>query len=205
MTEDTEGKTIRVRRQQGETDGQTLARVFVGPEVRHGVVASAFALGWAANAPEKPELMDCADFIKTRGEQAAAGDLTFASQMLAAQAVSLDAIFTDMSRRAALNFGTYLDAGERYARLALKAQAGCRATLEVLARLHQPREQTVRHVHVNEGGQAIVADQFHHYAGGRNVGSVEQSHATVTVGAGTPMPSADPRPDPVPVASRKGA
>ncbi|OYU35259.1 MAG: hypothetical protein CFE35_09710 [Novosphingobium sp. PASSN1] len=43
----------------------------------------------------------------------------------------------------------------RYMRLALKAQAACRSTLEALARLHQPREQTVKHVHVSEGGQAV--------------------------------------------------
>lgn len=38
-----------------------------------------------------------------------------------------------------------------------------RATLEALAKLHQPREQTVKHVHVNEGGRAIVADQIHQH------------------------------------------
>lgn len=205
MTEPTEGKTIRVRQQKGETDGQTLARVFVGPELRHGVVASAYGLNWAERAPQKPELMDCADFVQSQGDQAAAGDLAFASRMLAAQALSLDAMFTEMARRAALNFGSYLDAGERYARLALKAQAGCRATLEALAKLHQPREQTVRHVHVNEGGQAIVADQFHHHTGGRYVGSAEQSHATATASAGAPMPRANPIRDAVPVASREGA
>ncbi len=52
-------------------------------------------------------------------------------------------------------------------RLALKVKANSRATLETLAKLHQPREQTVRHVHVNEGGQAVVADNFHNYAGGQ--------------------------------------
>ena len=41
----------------------------------------------------------------------------------------------------------------------MKAQSNCRTTLEALAKLHQPREQTVRHIHVNDGGKAIVADQ----------------------------------------------
>lgn len=60
-----------------------------------------------------------------------------------------------------MNLGEYPQAMERYTRLALKAQGNCRATLEALAKLHQPREQTVKHVHVNEGGQAVVADHFH--------------------------------------------
>jgi hypothetical protein len=34
--------------------------------------------------------------------------------------------------------------------------------LEALAKLHQPREQTVKHVHVNEGGQTVVTDHFRH-------------------------------------------
>lgn len=79
--------------------------------------------------------------------------------MLLSQVVSLDTIFTDMARRAALNNGQYPDATERYLRLAFKAQSNSWATLEALAKLHQPREQTVRHVHVdNRGGQAVIAD-----------------------------------------------
>ena len=72
------------------------------------------------------------------------------------QAISLDALFTEMARRSGNNMGRYPDAADRYMRLALKAQAACRATLEALTSLHQPREQTVKHVHVNEGGQAVV-------------------------------------------------
>ncbi len=35
--------------------------------------------------------------------------------------------------------------------------------------LHQPREQTVKHVHVNECGQAIVADHIHQHTGGKEI------------------------------------
>ena len=57
-----------------------------------------------------------------------------------------------------------------------------------LARLHQPREQTVRHVHVSEGGQAVIADQFHHHGGsGENAKSVKQSHATGAADQSPPM------------------
>src|SRR3546814_5532823 len=86
------------------------------------------------------------------------GDLSLASRIFTSQAISLDALFTDMARRSGNNMGHYPDAADRYMRLALKAQAACRSTLEALARLHQPREQTVKHVHVNEGGQAVVAE-----------------------------------------------
>lgn len=45
------------------------------------------------------------------------------------------------------------DAAERYMRLALKAQAGCRATIETIHKLQRPHEQIVKHVHVSDGAQ----------------------------------------------------
>jgi len=59
--------------------------------------------------------------------------------LLVSQAVSLDAIFTKLSLRAYSNFGEYLNAGETYLRLALKAQSQCRATIETLAEIKNPR------------------------------------------------------------------
>jgi hypothetical protein len=89
--------------------------------------------------------------------------------------------------------------------LALKAQANCRATLEALARLHQPREQIVKHVHVNQGAQAVVADRFHHHDGGRKNGkSVEQSDATGATGQRAALPCPDPLGNRVPVSRREG-
>ncbi len=115
-------------------------------------------------------------------------------------------MFTELARRAALNMGQNMDATERYARLAFKAQANSRATIDALTKLHQPREQTVRHVHVNEGGQAIVANQFHHHAGGMaNVESVKQSHATGTAGQRAALLGPDAGRDGVPIASGDGA
>ncbi len=78
------------------------------------------------------------------GNQAASDDMAFASRILTAQVARLDTMFTELTRRAALNVGEYLSAAERYARLALRAQSNGRATLEALAKLHQPREQTGR-------------------------------------------------------------
>lgn len=145
-----------------ETGAQALARKILDPGMRHGMAASAFA-GGALGDIERPGLMDYINHVLKAAEQSEAGELGLASRTLAAQAITLDAMFTELARRAAVNMGEYLDASERYARLALKAQTNSRATLEALAKLHQPREQTVRHVHVNEGGQAVIANQFHNH------------------------------------------
>ncbi|WP_157696554.1 hypothetical protein [Porphyrobacter sp. CACIAM 03H1] len=134
--------------------------------------------------------------------KAAGCDLSHQKMMLAAQADALNSIFTEMARRAALNMGEYLGATETYMRLGLKAQSQCRATIEALERLSSGRVQTVKHVHVNEGGQAIVADQFHQHTGGSENGkSNEQPHATGTVGESPALLGADPQGNGVPIPS----
>lgn len=58
--------------------------------------------------------------------------------------------------------------------------------------LHLPREQTMRHVHVNEGGQAVIADQFHYYPGASENGkTTKQSEATASTGASPALPCPD--------------
>ncbi len=124
--------------------------------------------------------------------------------MLAAQADALNSIFTEMARRAALNMGEYIGATESYMRLGLKAQAQCRATIEALDSLTSGRVQTVKHVHVNEGGQAVVADHFHQHTGGKENGqSDEQPHATGAAGESAALPSPDAIGPAVPIASGK--
>ena len=113
-------------------------------------------------------------------------------------------MFAELARRAGNNMGEYINAAERYGRLALKAQSNCRATLEALAKLHQPREQTVKHVHVNEGGQAVVADHIHQHTGGReNAKTNGQPHALESMAdaSGEPLRSANAEWEAVPVAS----
>lgn len=182
-------KTTEIVLLQGKDDdpGEVLANAVLGQNIRHGHVAAAYAGEMMKSAGETLGLMDCAKFVQHRASDAIGGDLSFASAMLTSQAITLDNMFTELARRSANNMGQYFDTAERYARLAMKAQANSRATLEALAKLHQPREQTVRHVHVNEGGQAVIADQFHHHAGGQlNAETAEQPHTT---GSGATGPS----------------
>jgi hypothetical protein len=72
-------------------------------------------------------------------KDAVAGDLEMLERMLSGQAQTLNIMFTELARRAALNMGTHLDVTETYLRLALKAQAQSRATVEALAEIKAPR------------------------------------------------------------------
>lgn len=84
------------------------------------------------------------------------GDLKAAETMLLGQAAALNAIFAECARRAAVNMGQYVDATDRYMRLALKAQGQCRATLETLAAIKNPPVVFARQANINNGGQQQV-------------------------------------------------
>jgi hypothetical protein len=196
---------LLVEQSPDETGAMAMARKVLDPGFRHAVTASSFAGKVLGNSIEHPGLMDYVHHVLKVGDKAEAGDLAIASRLLASQAITLDSMFTELSRRTALNMGEYIDAAERYGRLALKAQSNCRATLEALAKLHQPREQTVRHVHVNEGGQAVIADEFHHHSEGqKNAESVNQSHTARTAGASPALSSPNAQGNGVSIPSREG-
>ena len=85
-----------------------------------------------------------------------AGNLAGLEATLAAQALALDAIFNEMARRAAANMGEYLNATEIYLRLALKAQAQCRATLQTLAEVKNPQPVAfVKQANIANGPQQV--------------------------------------------------
>lgn len=195
---------LEVEAKDGEDRDLLLARLAMEPGTRHASVSASFASGMFGDKHQTP-ISSSVTVMGDAMAQARAGDKALASNILGAQAMALDSIFTELARRSAVNMGHYIDASERYMRLALKAQASCRATLEALAKLHQPREQTVKHVHVNEGGQAIVADQFHQHTGGNgNAESNEQPHATGTAGESPALSGPDPLGQPVPIPSGEG-
>lgn len=201
--------TLNVKRHGNEPEAQAVARAILAPDFRHGLANSQLMKAGFGDVKGAPGIADFADIIKQAGKDASEGDLAFASRLLASQAMTLDMIFAETVRRMACNIGTHLPAMEIYARIAMKAQANSRATLEALAKLHAPREQTVRHVHVNEGGQAVIADQFHHHAaptkgGEENGESFKQPHATGTAGQSPTLPSPDPCGQGLPIPGGKG-
>lgn len=73
------------------------------------------------------------------------GSLTELENTLTAQATTLNVIFNALAQRAALNMGEHMGACETYLRMALKAQAQCRATIETLAEVKYPKTATFVH------------------------------------------------------------
>jgi hypothetical protein len=97
----------------------------------------------------------CLNAIVDSAERVNRGDLGDAEALLMAQAVTLNALFTHLAHRAQINMGEYLDAAERYMRLALKAQTQCRATLETLAAIKNPPTVFARQANIAHGPQQV--------------------------------------------------
>ena len=95
--------------------------------------------------------------LTVQAEAVRRGDMGRAETMLIAKAHTLDEIFASLARRSNANIrADYLDAGERYMRLALKAQSQCRTTLEALAEIKNPRPVAfVKQANIAHGPQQV--------------------------------------------------
>lgn len=162
------------------TEDESLALVAHLPSGRHAILTGMIG-SRIFGGDSRPTTYASMGVMLEESRAVIKGDLTTLKATLVAQAATLDATFTELVRRSCLNMGEHLDASERYMRLALKAQANCRATIEAIDKLQRPHEQVVKHVHVNEGAQAIVADQFHHHAqGAPQIGKADNQPQALT-------------------------
>lgn len=146
-----ENNTLKFVAQPGDDTKVLLARNVLRPSVRAGVTAQSFSKVFG-----ELDLNSLIGELAAQVKLTADGDLGRAEAMLVAQAHSLEAIFHELARRAALNMGEYINAAETYMRLALKAQSQCRATIETLALMKNPQPVTfVRQANVAHGPQQV--------------------------------------------------
>ena len=111
---------------------------------------------WLTHSVGEPDFTALAEKIREQADAMHSGDMKGIESMLFAQALTLQATFTALSRRAASNAGEYMGATDTYLRLALKAQGQCRATLETLANIKNPRPVAfVKQANISNGPQQV--------------------------------------------------
>ena len=151
MPKTTPDKGLRIARVEGKTDEQRLADVSLDPAAN----AAATVLMFNKGSFGETGITETFDALRESVKKVRKGDLAGPEAMLVTQADSLNAIFTELARRAALNMGEYINASERYMRLALKAQAQCRATIETLAAIKNPPVVIARQANISNGPQQV--------------------------------------------------
>lgn len=174
-TNASKSNTLTVTRKEGKSRERNIAELSASPTAANAITARAFAKGSFGEI----DLTESIYVMREAADKVKAGDLGDVEARLTAQAVTLDAVFNELARRAALNMGTHLNATESYMRLALKAQAQCRATLETLAEVKYPKSATfVRQQNVayqqqvnngGEGGDSRTSTRTGAHAHGKSV------------------------------------
>jgi len=149
----TEPRALTVQAKEGESGEAAVARLMIGPSLNSAMTVQNY-LNFK-NPATDVQLPDLVNELAEQCKAVSGGDLSRAKTLLIGQAHALDAIFTNLARRASVNFGEYLDSAEKYMRLALKAQSQSRATLETLAAIMNPPVVIARQANVTSGPQQV--------------------------------------------------
>lgn len=116
---------------------------------RHDEQHSPFKMNAAATETYRDSYGEdgCAELtMLDDAEEVAEGNLSSLEERLIAQSITLDTLFTTLAIRAnaAMTYSSEgLEGGERYLRLALKAQAQSANTMKILAEIKQPKSITI--------------------------------------------------------------
>lgn len=165
-----EGELDRVKGQdkaaQSAYCDAITARAVHQPEVRAARTIQRFE-------GESLNINAAADELRELVAEVQAGNMKRPEAMLVAQAHTLDALFQNLALRSYSNSREgYLDAADRYMRLALKAQAQAVRTIEALGELKNPRPVTfVRQANLANNQQI----NNHSSQAGENQKSAEQT------------------------------
>ena len=143
--------TLAIVADNSKTSARLVAELGMSSIVSNASTARAFSRAFG-----EMSITEAFEVLKDKVESIKANDLTGLEATLTSQAVALNAIFTELAKRASTNMGQYLNATEIYLRLAFKAQAQCRATIETLAEIKNPRPVAfVRQANIANGPQQV--------------------------------------------------
>lgn len=170
---------LRITKEKGKSEIRQLTESQLSPVINNTVALQAMAI----TKSEKIDLSEAVEVMKEKSEKIIAGDLSELETTLFAQVVSLNAIFNTLTLRSAHNMGSYLKSTETYMRLALKAQAQCARTVEVLAAMKNPPIVYAKQANIAQGHQQINNNESYAHAE-KNINSAnellsEDNNATV--------------------------
>lgn len=128
-----------------------VARMMAAPETAAARAISATEGGKGMGEHlDVPELVDC---LKEQATTVSGGNMAHVEAMLANQATALQSLFARLIER---GMGSeLLSQYEAHLRLALRAQAQCRATLETLAAIKNPPIVYARQANIANGPQQV--------------------------------------------------
>ena len=118
--------------QPDETEEQSLARTMISPTLQAAVTISEYA-----SSPEELDLQAIMTCLEKQVDQVKNGNIDSIEQMLLVQACTTDVIANNLFRKA--YYADVLVKFDSYMKYGLRAQSQCRATLETLANIKNPK------------------------------------------------------------------
>jgi hypothetical protein len=144
------GANTKQEREETIDEKMNYAKRVLSPTVRGAVTTQAFSRTFGDT-----DLLSLIDELGNQVGKIESNDLSRSEDLLITQAHTLDAIFNELARRAALNMGEHIKATDTYLRLALKAQSQCRATLETLSTIKNPPMIFAKQANISNGPQQV--------------------------------------------------
>jgi hypothetical protein len=132
-----------------EERAQALATLATAPTYNGAAVIEAFSIYGELDTNRLH------DVLLQQCKQVHGGNLKTIEFTLAAQARSLDAIYSSLAWRAGVNLNKLPQYAETMLRLALRAQSQCRATLESLATIKSPPTVFAQQANIAHGHQQV--------------------------------------------------
>jgi hypothetical protein len=171
-------QTLNIKNDKGKSDQRKMAEVQLSPTILNTVTTQCLTKSIIGEV----DLTEAIEVMKEKSDKIIAGDLSELESTLSAQVVSLNAIFTTLARRS--TNCEYLNQMETNLRLALKAQAQCARTVEVLAAMKNPPIVFAKQANIAHGHQQVNNGVQPATHAGKNINSSnellsENSNATL--------------------------
>ncbi len=144
-------RTLNVTEEKGKSKERKLTEVQLSSTILNTITTQSFLNSFAGEV----DLTEAVTVMQEKSDKVIAGNLNEIESTLAAQVVSLNAIFSTLAKRSANNMGHELKTVEIYMRLALKAQAQCTRTAEVLAAIKNPPVVFAKQANIAQGHQQV--------------------------------------------------
>jgi len=144
-----EPNSLNIQGEKGKSEERKLAEVQLSPAVLNTITTQSFLKSHLGEV----DLTEMVTVMKEKSNKVISGDLSDFESTLATQAVSLNAIFTTLAKRSASS--EYVNQMEINMRLALKAQAQCAHTIEVLSKVKNPPVIFAKQANIAHGHQQV--------------------------------------------------
>ena len=126
---------LQVKEQKQKSREQQIAEISLNPITLNTNTARVFSSGVFGELA----ITESIEVVRKMTDAVVQGsNLNELEELLTTQAVALNGIFNYLALRAHTNIGHYPETVEKYMKLALKAQAQCRSTIEAINEIKNP-------------------------------------------------------------------